>query len=222
MLTQIDAFVIDSVHGTPFEYWLLEREGQATAAFLTVMLCSLFWLIVLEYSSRRSKRMAPEPSSAADVELHDPPADEMSIMKRLAPAGHRPTNAQLNTSPFHLARGFAKRKSIATSSLFASPVRDNNNPSGVAAAELTDRELKPDHDKLSLTSTPQGRNFSGLAKYAPVSYETLRERGSLDKDGSPTRKYVTRKRRDELMGRVRNKQIKYAFSKDPLAFLGRS
>jgi hypothetical protein len=72
----------------------------------------------------------------------------------------------------------------------------------VAATELADRELKPDHDKLSLTSTPQGRNFSGLAKYAPVSYETLRERGSLDKDGSPTRKYITRKRRDELMGRV--------------------
>jgi hypothetical protein len=35
----------------------------------------------------------------------------------------------------------------------------------------------------------QGRNFAAMKESAPVSYETLRERGLLDEDGIATGKF---------------------------------
>jgi hypothetical protein len=184
MLRKIAAFVKSLVRGTRSEYWLLEREGQAAATFFTLMLCSLVWLIALEYSTHRSKRIAPMPPSAADVEPADSPAHETPIMKKLAPPGHRPTNAKLNISPFHLARGFAEAP-------FTSFQKANNRPDLVAAGSA-DREFRTGHDELPITLPLQGRNF-----------ETLQKQGLLDKNEPPMKQYAARKRLVGLTGEKR-------------------
>jgi hypothetical protein len=46
------------------------------------------------------------------------------------------------------------------------------------------------------------RNFSGLTKSAPVSYDTLQRNGMLNLDGTPTRKYSPGSREDNRMSPV--------------------
>jgi hypothetical protein len=206
MFKQLDAFVTDLVHGTPFEYWLLKRESQIVTFLLTLILCCLIWLIVLVYSSHRlSKRVAAKTYSPANVDIDDQPVNDAPIMKKLAPPGHRPTNAKLNMPPCHVARGFAEPTSLSPPDR-PSPVANlpqNRTPSGEVAAGMVDREFRSEEDELPPTIPPQGRNVSGLAKDASVSNGTLRERGFMDEGGSPTRKYAARKWLKELMGKGR-------------------
>jgi hypothetical protein len=57
-----------------------------------------------------------------------------------------------------------------------------------------------DSSKSSSIKNSHGQNFSNLAKDAPVSYKTLRERGILDEDSSPTRKWVASKLEPDVLG----------------------
>lgn len=181
------------IRNTSFEYWLLDREGQIGTFFFTLVVGSLIWLIFLEYSLRESSRVAALEASAreaeAKVDTEDDiwsPDDKTSspsstgdtpVMKKLAPRGHQPTNAQLNMSPFHLTRNLADPAPLAYPTL----------PDWTETPE--DYEFCADEDEAPPSSQPQGRNFSRLATEAPTSFESLRERGMVDRDGTPTKKY---------------------------------
>ncbi|KAH6013299.1 hypothetical protein HBI84_015250 [Parastagonospora nodorum] len=182
------------IRNTPFEHWLLDREGQIGTFFFTPIAGSLVWLIFLEYSLRNSSKLAALAASArraeADAEVdtddhiaHDDNTSspsstgDMPIMKKLAPPGHLPTNAQLNISPFQLSRNLADPPTLAYPTL----PKFNETPE--------DYDFCANDDEASPSSQPQGRNFTRIATEAPTSFGSLRERGMLDRDGTPTRKH---------------------------------
>jgi hypothetical protein len=129
----------------------------------------------------------------------------VKIIKNLAPPGHRPTNAQLDISPFHIKISFATSTDLSNPypTLPISDIPVDGHPSTLTAHDLAEKKFTLAPKDLALTLPPQGRNFAGLAKNAPFSYETLRQRGMLDKDGSPTHKYASKKRLEELMSEQR-------------------
>jgi hypothetical protein len=175
MFAHLSTFLMNLVQDTPLSYWLLEPDGQSTTVFLALNLCCLIWYVVLEISSRRSAaRKLDDPSTPGPTRF----------MTNLAPSGHVPTNARLNISSFHLARGLAS--STQSPSEHALPISDIPVDGPVSTNTLIDKNCKTASKDMSVTLPPQGRNFSGLARAAPVSYETLRQRGMLDKNGSPT------------------------------------
>jgi hypothetical protein len=117
-------------------------------------------------------------------------------MQKLAPSGHRPTNAHLDISPFHFARDFADPADISppTYPILSqidkrSGLTGDTYPAGYWKSTLED-------DKALLSLQFQGRNFARLAKDSPISYETLKEQGMLNKDRMPTKKY----RLQQLLG----------------------
>lgn len=181
------------IHNTPFEYWLLNREGQIGTFFLTLIVGSLIWLIFLDYSLRKSSKAAAIEASAREAEAKVNTEDDIwplydrtfspsstgdtPIMKRLAPRGHEPTNAQVNISPFHLSRNLADPPTLAYPTL----------PGWNETPE--DYDFCADDDGAPPFSQPQGRNFARLATEAPTSFESLRERGMVNRDGTSTKKY---------------------------------
>jgi hypothetical protein len=189
MFAHFSVFFTKLVQDTPLSYWLLEPDGQGTTVFIALNLCCLVWYIILEISSRRS----------ATRELDDPPTPgPTKIMKNLAPPGHRPMNAQLIISPFHLARGLAS--STNSSSERGLPVFDISVDGRTTTNPSFDKKITPASKDLPVILPPQGHNFSGLARVASISYEMLRSRGMLNKNESPTQKYAGEKRLEELMG----------------------
>jgi hypothetical protein len=182
------------IRNTPFEYWLLDREGQIGIFFFTLIAGSLIWLMFLEYSLRNSSKLAALAASArraeADAEVdteedisHDSATSSPSstgdtpIMKKLAPQGHLPTNAQLNISPFHLSRNLADPPTLSY------PTLSKFN-------ETTEEyDFCADDDETPPSRQPQGRIFARLATEAPTSFRSLRDRGMLDRDVTPMRKY---------------------------------
>jgi hypothetical protein len=189
MLAHLPAFFKDLVQHKSVSDWLPDPRRHGATLFVTLMAYCLVWYISLVFSSRRSAVRKLDDSSIPGP---------TNIMKNLAPPGHRPTNAKLDISPFHLARGLAS----PTKSSSDQPLPDSDIP--VDGRPFTNPFVGKKsilvHQSLPVTLPPQGRNFSGLAKAAPVSYETMRQRGMLDAFGSPTEKYARQKRLEELMG----------------------
>lgn len=228
-LEQLVAIISRPIRSTPFEYWLLERDGQIGTFFFSLILGSFIWLICLDYAVRRSSRLVALAASAHGAEAqidavasemvhtpasaqHDnavptPSTGDTPFMKKLAPPGHRPTNARLDISPFHLARNLGRPPIFSTSTSSSPPPppqgRDFDSSGLIkATAPPMDRDCSPGvgDNRFPRSSPPfQGPNFSALKENSPVSYETLRERGLLDKDGSPTRKFRLHQLLDEGM-----------------------
>jgi hypothetical protein len=127
---------------------------------------------------------------------------DTSFMKKLAPSDHCPTNAQLNTSPYHVCRTFVSRVSVFTLSHPSMSINAKGRQFADLGTVIPGSETplakeyqgrnfgapSPDSSKLSSVKNPQGQNFPDLAKDASVGYKTLRESGILDEDGPPTRK----------------------------------
>jgi hypothetical protein len=205
---------------TLFEYWLLEREGQNRTFFFVLLLGSLIWFTLLDCSiRRRSKLVALEAASRvveADADLTaietvqasapsqnddiaaTPATGETPLMMKLAPPGHRPINAHLNMSPFHLARNLSKPPVLSASNPFLVHPQGRNSSGffdpNVAPSRFGDSsEAREELDRNSSPSF-QGRNFATMKETAPVSYKTLREQGLLDEDG-------------DLMGKFRLHQL---------------
>ncbi|CAO2648249.1 Nn.00g075160.m01.CDS01 [Neocucurbitaria sp. VM-36] len=203
-LKSITEHLSQQVRDTPLEYWLLHPEGQVGTLFMTVILVAISWMIMLEYSSRAAHRVAsPTATHAKHAKVQDPkhiqkhsrpktpPVDydnfspgATPFMRRLAPPGHRPTNAHLVVSPYHIARplGTPNRSNRVTNLGFQTP---SSRPT-------------------------RSRNFSGLAEAAPVSYDTLQETGMLSSDGTPTKKWSLLKRMIEAgdrMGKGKGKKV---------------
>jgi hypothetical protein len=199
MIAHLSKFFTTLVKDTPLSYWLLEPDGQDATVFLTVILCCLIWYIFLDLSYRRSPTRASSESDSPSTPML------VKIMKNLAPPGHRPTNAQLDISPFHIKKSFATSTDLSNPypTLPISDIPVDGHPSTLMAHDLAEKEFTPAPKDLALTLPPQGRNFAGLAKNAPFSYGTLRQLGMLDKDGSPTHKYASKKRLEELMSEQR-------------------
>ncbi|KAI8943665.1 hypothetical protein NX059_001649 [Plenodomus lindquistii] len=89
--------------GTVFEWWLLDPQGQAYTHLFTIILAIAIWYFALDgtlWHTLRTLRVKP-----ADVDTVDQAADNLDsmgktpIMRKLAPPGHQPTNANLNLSP---------------------------------------------------------------------------------------------------------------------------
>jgi hypothetical protein len=188
MLAHFSAFFKDLVQDTLLCDCLPNPRRHGATVFVTLMACCLVWYIFLEFSSRRSAARKLDDSSIPDP---------TKFMKNLAPSGHRPTNAKLDISPFHLAR----RCASPTKSSFGEPLPNSDVEGHASTNPFVDKKSTPGHKDSPITLSPQGRNFSGLAKAAPVSYETMRQHGMLDMDGSPTERYARQKRLEELMGR---------------------
>jgi hypothetical protein len=149
IMESLGAIVSRPFRDTTFEYWLLEREGQNKTFFFSLLLGSIVWFILLDCSIRRqSKLIALEPSprmAEVDVDptatqtvqppapsFHNevvptPPTSKNPFLKKLAPPGHRPTNAHLNISPFHLARNLGKPPVLNASNPFATPPQGRNS-----------------------------------------------------------------------------------------------
>jgi hypothetical protein len=189
MFAHLSTFLMILVQDTPLSYWLLESDGQSTTVFLALNLCCLIWYIVLEISSRRSAARKLDDTSTSGP---------TKIMRNFAPPGHRPTEARLNISSFHLAGGLAS--STESSSEHALPISDISVDGPISTNALIEKNCTTAPKDMPVTLPPQGRNFSGLARAAPISYETLRQREMLDKNGSPTQKYAREKRLEKLMG----------------------
>ena len=106
---------------TVLEYWLLDHQGQVKTFFAVFVVGIAGWLAVLEYESRAVKKAAskeavrftqdsdpkwpvlpslpPSPQSSIssdESESHRQDHNVNSFMSKLAPPGHRPTNATLN------------------------------------------------------------------------------------------------------------------------------
>jgi hypothetical protein len=199
MIAHLSKFFTTRVKDRPLSYWLLEPDGQEATVFLTVILCCLIWYIFLDLSYRRSPARALPESDSPSTPM------TVKIMKNLAPPGHRPTNAQLDISPFQIKKSFATSTDLSNPypMLAISDIPVDGHPSTLRAHDLAEKEFTPAPKDLAPTLPPQGRNFAGLAKNTLFSYETLRQRGMLDKDGSPTHKYASKKRLEELMSEQR-------------------
>jgi hypothetical protein len=128
-LQRINVALTGPIRNTALEYWLLDPRGQAETIFMTLLFSTLAWFIILEHSARAKNRVkatksagldaAPtlaEQSPAPETNVRQPinnaprnPGSETPVMKKLAPAGHRPTNAHLGVSPFHVRNPLAAR-----------------------------------------------------------------------------------------------------------------
>jgi hypothetical protein len=199
MIAYLSKFFTTLVKDTPLSYWLLEPDGQDATVFLTVIFCCLIWYIFLDLSYRRYPARASSESDSPSTPM------PVKIMKNLAPPGHRPINAQLEISPFHIKKSFAISTDLSNPypTLPISDIPVDGHPSTLMAHDLAEKKFTPAPKDLTLTLPPQGRNFAGLAKNTPFSYETLRQRGMLDQNGSPTHKYAAKKRLEGLMGEQR-------------------
>jgi hypothetical protein len=123
-LQRINLAVTGPIRNTALEYWLLEPRGQAETIFLLLLFSTLAWFIMLEYAARAKKDNAdldppltlagqsptPEGDGCKPIDIaRRNTGSETPVMKNLAPAGHRPTNAQLGVSPFHVRNPLAAR-----------------------------------------------------------------------------------------------------------------
>jgi hypothetical protein len=209
------AILCRPIRDTPFEYWLLDREGQVDTFFFSLIIGSLILLSFLEYSVRRSSKLVAlaalsgvaeadvDPVAIKTVQVPAPSQQDQGVpiastgdtpfMTKLAQSGHRPTNAHLNISPSHLARNLGKPPVLSASNPLASHPQGRNfsglfepNSTPLRFGGSPDVGDKPD---LRSSSPLQGRNFAAMKESAPISYDALRERGLLDEDGSPTAKF---------------------------------
>jgi hypothetical protein len=185
------------------------------------MLWILIWNIKLQYSTRSLKHaIQPVLLLGADHNLSLVPnsiaarfnqtitthsTGDMLFMRKLAPIDYRPTNAHFRNSSYHLSQPFANDTTVSTLDR-PSPSSQGKRLSNQVQAESTgDVKVPSESDETSHTVPPQGRDFSGLARGVPVSCETLKKQGILDRDGSPTRKWIASER---LCRRLSEKDVR--------------
>ncbi|KNG51176.1 hypothetical protein DDE82_005889 [Stemphylium lycopersici] len=108
-----------------------------------------------------------EMSLILDSDVLKPPREETPIMRQLAPPGHRPTNAQLEGSPFRVAQRLGHRPGQPATPGFQTPSGPNSSLS-----------------QAFPTPSPQHNACSGFSKDAPVSYLTFPGGSVLTGDGT--------------------------------------
>jgi len=128
-LQRINVALTGPIRNTALEYWLLDPRGQAETIFVLLLCSTLAWFIMLEHFARAKNRGKDARTAGLDAaptlagQSPTPEGDgckpidiarrntgrETPVMKNLAPAGHRPTNAQLGVSPFHVRNPLAAR-----------------------------------------------------------------------------------------------------------------
>jgi len=187
---------------TPFEYWLLDPRGQLNTMLMTAALGILTWLLYAQYSIRHLKissallpipvqdnisssgNTIPDPTNAPRQSSSPPehhvfrrsespsPEPILPTMRQLAPPGHRPTNAQLNLSPFRVVQPLGARTGRPTTPGYQTPF---SSKTATANAFST----RP------LVSMQNNNNFSVLANDAPVSYQRLQGNGMSKVNDTP-------------------------------------
>ncbi|KAH9882994.1 hypothetical protein J1614_000360 [Plenodomus biglobosus] len=94
--------------GTVLEWWLLQPDGQAFTQLSIAILAICIWYLGLNSSLWRTKAdnidVADDDDSDTTGSMDDAP-----IMRRLAPPGHQPINAQLGGSGFRLRNSLGRR-----------------------------------------------------------------------------------------------------------------
>ena len=139
-----------------------------------------------------SNGSSPLPSSRY---VESTPEEKTPIMRKLAPEGHRPTNAQLEVSPFRVAQPFGYRDS-RPGTVGYTPIADRQPEAGLSRTGdptvpgyQTPFTAKPGPIGLKAFSTrPQmPSNFSGPANDALVAFQTLQGNSMLNADGTPNK-----------------------------------
>jgi hypothetical protein len=112
--------------------------------------------------------------------------EETPIMRKLAPTGHRPTNAQLGGSSIRVAQPFGTRPSHL-GTLSYTPISQRVPIQSRTGDPTLPGYQTPFTTKPFSTRPLHPGNFSGLAKDAPVAYQTLQGNGMLNADGTPNK-----------------------------------
>ena len=187
------------LRGTLLAYWLLDAESQVSKHLVTTalaILIGLAWSIFQAHSVRKASRITPLLPTGAKANVAE---QAQSVNVRSAPTILQPDHAV--RTPLHagnsMVHSLAPADRVPTHANLDGSLSSLARPLG--SADSTGRISTPRYQ------TPFGipthsRNYSSLARTAPVSYETLQDTGMLNWDGTPTKKWDT-------IGRVQGSRI---------------
>lgn len=131
--------------------------------------------IVERPSSPPCASSSPPPERHITFKRSETPSPEplLPTMRQLAPPGHRPTNAQLNITPFRVAQPLGPRTGRVTNPGYQTPFKHKSGKPTLARAFPTRAPILNDNSPF------------GLAKDALDSCPTLQGNGMLKADGTP-------------------------------------
>ncbi|KAI2485041.1 hypothetical protein Ptr902_03981 [Pyrenophora tritici-repentis] len=156
----------DVFHGTLFEYWFLDPKGQHNLIVIASMLFIVLWFVCIQYSirstlassnvSRPSSPRAPFSPPMERPETH-PYQPLLPTMRQLAPPGHRPTNAQLNVPPFHVAPPMGRRTGRTTNPGYQTPFKEKPAEAKIFSTGASVSKINFENDDFPSLATATGR-----------------------------------------------------------------
>jgi hypothetical protein len=178
-------------HKTALEYWLLHPHGQTYTLSMTTIIGALIWLLSLRTSVDKSVQAEDLDGAEGEVIVRDheenthgsTPLDsdnqtsslkDTPTMRKLAPPGHRPTNAQLGGPSARVTQPLSHFTEPGHQTPFAYP-------------KLPMQHTASNAVQSKIPKRPYSPSFSYLAKTAPETYQTLQETGMLNADGTPNK-----------------------------------
>jgi hypothetical protein len=155
-----------------FLHWLGDSQNQTTVPFLATAVVSFVWYGISMVCSCRARSSARQTTHLATSEQTSLETPQPNVLI---------TTPSVDTPDMH-------RPTAAYGRLVAINSRTSPNNNAYDLDERTGRVSSPEYQTPFVANSIM-HNFSGLAKTAPISYDTLIRNGILNSDGTPTKKY---------------------------------